>query len=150
MLEWVKGLFAGRGEEAEEAGPDPVWVAACVLLLEMAQIDDEFSTVERNHVVATLRHRFSLSEAEAEDLIRAATSRREEHYDLWHFTRQLNENCTVPEKMQILEEVWGVVYADGTLDAHEDYLAHKLAKLLNLNHPQLIETKLKAKNAARP
>src|SRR5690606_16761152 len=42
----------------------------------------------------------------------------------------------------ILREVWRVIYADGTLDGHEDYLVHKLAKLLNLNHPMLIEAKM--------
>jgi len=51
--------------------------------------------------------------------------------------------------MHIIEEVWRVIYADGTLEAHEDYLVHKLAKLLNLNHPQLIKMKMKAKNAGR-
>ena len=49
------------------------------------------------------------------------------------------------EKRQIIEEVWRVIYADGALDAHEDYLVHKLAKLLNLNHPQLIEAKMTVK-----
>jgi len=41
--------------------------------------------------------------------------------------------------------VWDVVYADGKLDKHEDYLVHKLAALLRLTHKQLIEAKLKVK-----
>ncbi|MCP4642028.1 MAG: hypothetical protein GY851_16415, partial [bacterium] len=44
---------------------------------------------------------------------------------------------------QIIEEVWRVIFADGRLDGHEDYLVHKLARLLNLNHPQLIAAKVK-------
>jgi len=43
-----------------------------------------------------------------------------------------------------MELVWKLVYADGILDKHEDYLAHKLAKLLRLSHRELIDAKLKA------
>ena len=39
--------------------------------------------------------------------------------------------------------VWKIAYADGRLDKHEDYLVHKLAKLLRLTHNQLIDAKLK-------
>ena len=39
--------------------------------------------------------------------------------------------------------IWRVAYADGTIEKHEDYLVHKLARLLRLTHKQLIETKLK-------
>jgi hypothetical protein len=34
-------------------------------------------------------------------------------------------------------------YTDNLLDAHEDYLVHKLARLLNLDHRELIEAKMK-------
>jgi uncharacterized tellurite resistance protein B-like protein len=47
--------------------------------------------------------------------------------------------------MRIVEIIWKIAYADGKLDKHEDYLAHKLGKLLRLNHKQLIEAKLNAK-----
>ena len=42
-----------------------------------------------------------------------------------------------------IEMIWQVAYADGRLDSHEDYLVHKLATLLRLDHKQLIEAKLK-------
>jgi len=42
-----------------------------------------------------------------------------------------------------MEMIWRIVYADGHLNQHEDYLAHKISRLLRLSHPQLIETKLK-------
>ena len=41
-----------------------------------------------------------------------------------------------------MELIWKVVYADGHLDQHEDYLAHKVSKLLRLSHAQLIQAKL--------
>jgi uncharacterized tellurite resistance protein B-like protein len=35
------------------------------------------------------------------------------------------------------------VFIDGRLDKHEDYLMHKLARLLRLHHKQLIDAKMK-------
>ena len=46
--------------------------------------------------------------------------------------------------MKVIENVWDVIYADGKLSAHEDYLVQKLYKMLNLTHKQLIEAKMKA------
>ncbi|MBW7865764.1 MAG: TerB family tellurite resistance protein, partial [Candidatus Hydrogenedentes bacterium] len=40
-------------------------------------------------------------------------------------------------------DLWRVINADGSLDAHEDHLAHKLMDLLRLNHKQFIEAKLR-------
>jgi uncharacterized tellurite resistance protein B-like protein len=117
--------------------------ATCVLLLEMAGSDNEFSPTECEHIIEALRKRFHLSQEEAEDLVQVAQGRRAESSDLWKFTNYINEACSTHEKLEVIEEVWRVVYADGRLDGHEDYLAHKLARLLNLDHPQLIRAKLK-------
>jgi len=137
----LKQIFKAK---EENAAPDPrrIALATCVLLLEAARADDEFADVERSHILDTLSRRFDLSQAEAEELIDASLAERDQSADLWHFTHTINEHCTREEKTRIIEEIWRVIYADGTLDAHEDYLIHKLAKLLNLSHPELINAKL--------
>lgn len=117
-------------------------LATCVLILEVANADGECSDEERNHIIQTLGKRFSLDESQVYDLLEAAHELRAKSLDLWRFTSTINESFTHPEKQELLREVWRVVYADGYLDAHEDHLMHKLGRLLNLNHPQLIEGKL--------
>ncbi len=39
--------------------------------------------------------------------------------------------------------LWAVIYADDSLNAHEDYLVHKLATVLNIDQGKLIDAKLK-------
>ncbi|HQE83317.1 MAG TPA: TerB family tellurite resistance protein, partial [Candidatus Hydrogenedentes bacterium] len=73
----------------------------------------------------------------------AANTRRAQSFDIWKFTNEINETCTLAEKKEIIGEVWRVIYADRSLSAHEDYIAHKLGRLLNLTHPDLIEAKVK-------
>lgn len=144
--------FFSKDGPAPEAIPDParVRVATCVLLLEVARADDELSPEERNRIVSILRDRFSLSEEDAQELVAASKETREESYDLWKFTHQINEAYAPAEKVRIIEEVWRVIYADGALGAHEDYIVHKLAKLLNLDHNQLIAAKMKVREEMRP
>ncbi len=124
-------------------------LATCVVLLEAARIDDAFSDEERRHILDVVRVRFELDEEEAEELLREATDARKESTDLWRFTRAINEAYTPDEKIRIIEEVWRIFYSDGTLDRHEDHLAHKLRALLNLNHPQLIQAKVRVLDEIR-
>ncbi len=143
MLERLLELFAPKIQLDSATTDDGLRIATCVILLEVAGADNEFSSVECARIVAALRARFSLSQDEAEHLIETAQQRRAESSGVWRFTNLVNQECTHDEKIAIIEEIWRVIYADGTLEAHEDYLAHLLARLLNLTHPQLIEAKLR-------
>lgn len=154
MLNRIKDLFTTSPAMPPTAQPESLsrermQLAVCVMLLEVARVDEEFTAAEREHVVDTLKQRFSLSDAEAKELIDAATASREESNDLWTFTSDISRHCDTPERMRIMEEIWRVVYADGQLEAHEDFLVHRLAKLLNITHKELIETKMRVLNDIR-
>jgi uncharacterized tellurite resistance protein B-like protein len=120
-----------------------IQVATCALLLEMAKIDSEFSEEEQESLLNILKDRYQLSEEDTEDLIQASNEELKGSIDLWRFTNLINRNYAIEEKIQIIEIVWEIAYADGKLDKHEDYLLHKLTKLLHLTHKQLIDAKLK-------
>ena len=126
--------------------PHDATIAACALFLEMSAIDGEFGEEERKLILSTLQDHYEVSKEDAEALVDHANQEREGSIDLWQFTNQINENYTIEEKLHVIEIVWDIAYADGLLDKHEDYLVHKLADLLRLSHPQLIEAKLKAKS----
>lgn len=149
MLNRFKEIFATRvgptpvDPPSEDTRLERLKMATCVVLIEVASADDEFSAEEREHILTALSERFSLSGDEAEELIQVASREREESVDLWQFTHQINELCGPEEKIQIIEEVWRVICADHAIDGHEDHLAHKLAKLFNLTHRQLIDAKVK-------
>ena len=120
-----------------------VGVATCALFLEMAHIDGEFDDRERTHILQILMKQFGFPEEQVASIMKAANDELEGSIDLWRFTSLINENYTVAEKIQIIEEVWRIAYADGHLDKHEDYLVHKMADLLRLTHKQLIDAKLR-------
>jgi len=126
----------------DERGHD-VRIATCALLLEIANIDGEFSEDEQRHIVSILKAEYRLSDEYAAALMEAAREELDRSIDLWRFAQRINEHYSEEDKVRIIEMIWRIVYVDGTLDKHEDYLVHKLSKLLRLSHKQFINAKLK-------
>jgi len=147
MKDLLKKFFAKTTNEASAGKSVPtspdVRIATCALLLEMANIDGEFSELEKERIVEALTNNYQLSAEHAAALMKAADDELEKSIDLWQFAKLINENYSTEEKIKVIETVWQVIYTDGILDKHEDYLVHKLAKLLRLSHKQLIDEKLK-------
>jgi uncharacterized tellurite resistance protein B-like protein len=117
--------------------------AACVLLLEVAHADNLLMEDELTAVSRAVMERFGLDQQAAMELVEESEVVREGSHDLWQFARTINESLSVEEKIGLLEDIWRVIYADGRLQSHEDYLVHKLMDLLRLNHQQFIAAKLK-------
>ncbi|MCH8954823.1 TerB family tellurite resistance protein [candidate division KSB1 bacterium] len=152
MLDFINKVFGAADEsvpkESNEVQAHDIRIATCALFLEMAQIDGEFSEKERKRILEILKEEYDLSEEVAVELTEAAEKERKDSIDLWKFTNLINENYSEAEKIRVVEFLWKLVYADGKLEQHEDYLIHKLATLLEIRHDQLIEVKLRVLNAS--
>jgi len=123
------------------------WVAACVLLLETAHADNECTAEEMSHVMEVMKNDFAISREQAEELIALAYRERDQAVDLWQFTNQINQQFGRQEKLRVMEAVWRIIHADGQLEKHEDYFAHKLARLLRLKHQEMIAAKLSVRQS---
>ena len=148
MIDLIKKVFSKKANSdtvREQENAHDIRIATSALLLEMSNIDGEFSDSERRGIVSILKRDYALSDEHADSLIETAHEELMGSIDLWQFTNLINQNYSEEEKIQIIEMIWRVAYTDGTLDKHEDFLAHKLATLLRLSHKQLIEAKLRAK-----
>jgi len=151
MIDLVKKFF-GKSSQDDSSNQrrqttHDIRIATCALLLEMSNIDGEFSALERENIISILKRDFDLSDIYAATLLEASNEELKGSIDLWQFTNLINQNYSMEEKIRVIETVWDIVYADGKLDKHEDYLVHKLANLLRLTHKQLIEAKLKVKKS---
>jgi len=121
-------------------------VATCVILIEAATADLEFSDKELNAIVDMLKARFEMNDEQASELINKSTELRRNTTGIWNFTNIINNNLNNEEKYKLLELIWEVIYSDGKLDKFENYMAHKLQNLLLIDHSKFIELKLKVKN----
>jgi uncharacterized tellurite resistance protein B-like protein len=116
-------------------------LAACALLLELANADDDFTAGERRHLTSAVRRQFGLGASEAAELIRLAEDERAEAVDLWQFTSLIKEHYSRGQKMVLLEIMWGLVYSDGDLAAKEETLMRKICGLLDLEPGYLAEVR---------
>jgi uncharacterized tellurite resistance protein B-like protein len=147
MFESLKALFAKHSPAAAASSADPdraLKIAACALLLEMAHADDEFSEAEREHIEALVARHFALDEATTREILAAAERERRDATDLHQLTSVINRHYDEGQRLLLSELLWRVVYADGKLTEHEDYLAQKLASLLDLRPGYLAEARKRA------
>ena len=137
LIDAIKRLIvrdAAADEATTTATPavDPLHLAACVLLLDVAHADGEFSDEERRHIEGVLERHFSLPPDAGRALMELADKERRNAVDHFKFTRQLQANYDTGQKMVLAEIMWGVVLADGTVSDHEHYLTRKISNLLEL------------------
>jgi uncharacterized tellurite resistance protein B-like protein len=152
MIDLIKKYFSRSGENNSRDQTDDkshdIRIATCALLIEMSNIDGKFSEAEKERILHILKRDYRLSDEYAMEIMEVAGEELKGSIDLWNFTNLINNNYSAEEKLRIIETVWSIAYIDGELDKHEDYLAHKLAKLFRLTHKQLIDAKLKAKRSS--
>lgn len=124
-------------------------LATAVLLVEVMRSDTHVSAAERAATVTALRSRFALNDAELARLLAQAEDTAKGANDYFRFTSAMNDQCTQPQKIQVVEYMWQVAYADGHLDANENHLISKIAGLLHVTHGEYIAAKMHAKEAAQ-
>ena len=149
MLDALRALFSGQAAPlpaATDSAPeiDPLHLAACALLLEIAWADGEFSAPERSHLEGVLARHFNLTPEEGARLMAVADEARRNAVDYYRFTSVLRKSYDTGQKMVMAEVIWGLALADGTIAEHEHYLTRKIANLLDLEPGYLSA----AKNAA--
>ncbi len=153
MIENIKKFFSEKidtsDQESQVSSERSVPIAACALLLEMAHADSEFIQSERDNIIAILQSSFDMTEDDASELLNLADLERKESLDLWQFTNLINQNYSREEKIRVAETLWRVIYTDGKVDKHEEYLMRKLTFLLDLQHRDMIEAKFKARDSIR-
>lgn len=131
MLHKLKALLTGNQTEAEVMSPDEkLRLAAAALLAEAAGQDGRVEDVELASIRAILRSHFALSDADAEELVEAGRSAALEATQLYGFVRAVNDAMAPEERIQIIEMLWEVAYADGELHYYEASLVRRLAGLL--------------------
>ncbi len=149
MLHLFKRIFEADHESGDQRDKTDkqgkLKVATCVVLLETVTADSILSDQELNKIIELLKTKYDMTDDQVKELIETSKRERENSTDLWYFTNLINENLSIDEKYDLMEMIWGVIYSDGTLDKYENYIAHKLLNLLNLDRSKFIQLKLKVK-----
>ncbi len=143
MLKRLLQVFVAPTNLEDSASLDRIPLAAAVLLLEVAYADGDLDMAEEELLGVILCEHFKVAPDAQADLLELAMETRKHSLDLHQFTREINLGFSQPEKEQIVEAIWKLVYADGRLDKYEETLMRQLGSLIGLSHRQLIDAKLR-------
>jgi uncharacterized tellurite resistance protein B-like protein len=147
MIGELLGLDRKKAGNKEEV----LRIAAAALLVETASIDDAFDEAERNAATRLLQDRFGLAAVEARRLLAEGQRKRDASAQLYGFTRAVNEQLDPTERIELIEMLWEVALADGTLDPLEDTLLRRVGGLIDVPDRErgLARQRVEARRGAR-
>jgi uncharacterized tellurite resistance protein B-like protein len=147
MIDSLKALFELPAAEADESRQHRLRVAAAALLIETARADFTQDAAEEAALEALLCSTLQLDRREVKELVALAESRVNEATSLYEFTRVINDHYNAEQKLQLIDSMWAVAYADGNLDKYEEHLIRQVAELTYVPHQDYIRSKLEAQTA---
>ena len=148
MLSLLKDMFAGQANESNDSDQNnehKLQVAACALLIEIANADEDFSEDEKNRITEIMKKLFNLSDSEVTNLIAKSTEEIENSVSLYEFTNVLNSKLSSDERYSIIKYLWQIAYSDNDLDAYEDHYIKKISNNLHIYNKERIAAKLEVK-----
>jgi uncharacterized tellurite resistance protein B-like protein len=147
LLAAIKRFLADVANRPETLSPaeDPVHLAAAALLFHVVAIDGVASDAERTMLTDLLSRRFGLKVDEAAALAKSGEGADAEAVDLYGFTSVLKRRLDVGERERIIEMMWKLVYADGTVHEFEDNAVWRVAELLGVPSQTRIALKKKVR-----
>jgi len=149
MLAAVREFFDRHIKPSRDTDPEQaLHLATAALMIEMMRMDKNEHEAERQMIFDAMRNRFDLEASQVSELIQLAEREAKDPSDYYQFTSLINRCCSMQEKADMIEHLWQVAYADGTLDTHEEYLVRRIAGLLGISNREFIAAKHRARKAA--
>jgi len=135
MLKHLKSLLVPEPERTGLKIPentDPERFALAGLLAEVAMADGIMEEIEVDLAVDLMVRQFAMPSSEARRLIEIAHTQCREGDVLFRFTTMAKEYWPHEERIELIEMLWEVVYADGRQDDFEAGLMRRLGGLLHV------------------
>lgn len=133
MVSFIRDFLFRRKGKAPEGEPREkaeLRLAAAALLVEAAKLDGAFDGVERVRIAGLLKDRFGMEGDDVAELIEAADEETDLAGGLYGFTKEIRVNFDHAERVSMIEMLWEVAYADGSLHDFESNMLRRVAGLL--------------------
>jgi len=135
MIERIKAFFetfAADGDKGD-VPRDPAEekrLASAALMVEAALMDEDFGDAERATILSLVRKRFGLSEEDGQALLAEAEKAVHDSNQWFAFTRTINDRFSHDERIELIEMMWEVAFADGVLHDFEENLIRRIGGLI--------------------
>lgn len=130
MLSKLKTLFNPAAQTDNRTETENIQLAVAGLLIEAAASDEDFDAAEYDTIGKILSRHFDIDAALAAKLIDDAKIDQENSDHILHLTRSIKDNFELEDRIEIMEMLWEVSYADGVIDRYESNLIRRVAGLI--------------------
>jgi len=145
MIAALKALFEQPAKDSEELQQHRLRLVAAALLIETARADFTQDAAEQAAIEQLLSSSLKLDKHEVHELVVAAENKVDDATSLYEFTREINDHYSPEQKIQLIQSMWTVAYADGKLGKYEEHIIRQVADLTYVPHQDYIRSKLAAK-----
>ena len=122
-------------------------ISATAMLLSVAKADEIIENHEIKSIHSIVSDFFQISsKEEVDNFINTAKEKLNNAIDIFEFGKALNKNWTYQDKIDFICCMFEVGFSDGELHYLEEHMIKKISTILNVNHSDLIESKIEMKN----
>ncbi len=146
MLDALKKFFKGLSGEQEQEGrfsEDDERLAVAALMFHIITVDGEIGQQELDQLKRILQQQYDLSEDDTQELMDLARERDEDSVDLYRFTSVLKRKLEPEQRLRVIEILWEMGFADGSVHEFEDNTIWRVAELLGVSSRDRMELKQK-------
>jgi uncharacterized tellurite resistance protein B-like protein len=150
-FKWIEKLTQ-LGEPTTRKGNDrdELGMALAILMLEVAKSDFQESDSEIQSMTAWLKSQdLGLSHDNVTQLLDSARGEQARSAGLFKYTRRACEQMSMEERVQLVEQLWLIAYADGVIDKYEEAAIRKASELLYVSHSDFIRAKFAAEATSK-
>ena len=143
MITALKQLFdkLSTNEDSRLSEQD-LHLAMAALLVEVATIDQHFDEQEWATLQTLLMTQCHLSASDAQALANEGREASANSSSLYDFTQLINSHCEYPQKVALVEGLWKIAFADGSVDKYEEHIIRRIADLIHVSHRDFIQAKI--------
>jgi len=87
-----------------------------------------------------------LSDTETNEILELAREEHADSIDYFQFTSLINQHYSAEQRIELIEKLWQVAFADHQLDKHEEHVIRRISDLIHVSHSDFMKTKLKVMN----
>jgi uncharacterized tellurite resistance protein B-like protein len=123
---------ADEGASDQPLQANDTRIAAAALGIHVIAVDGVVEDVERDRLRRALGQHFDLTEDQTVALIEEAKKADREAVDHYAFTSVLNRHMDEEGRLQVVQLLWEMAYADGAVHEFDDNALWRIAELLHV------------------
>ena len=117
-----------------------------VLAYEVARSDGAVSEDELRNLMKEIDNISINLKKNSKEIFELIKTHSNDSVSFYEFVKDINNNFSKDEKLDLIKYLWDIAYADNILDVNEERLIRRISDLIHIKDIEVLKLKDKAKN----